>query len=507
MKRRLPAFFLAAATLWSQPTIRVTTRLVEVNVIVRGKQGPVAGLTRSDFAVFDRGKPREIAFFSVNSVREARTVVDPLPANVYSNAPQYRGIDPASATVVLFDGVNTSIADQIYAKKQFLAFLGQIQPQDRIAVYSLGNTLRVLNDFTADPGRLAATIARYRGRLDGSPDRPEPQVIETGDLKTDAIWNAFLQRESDTEMDKRVNLTVEGFEAIANRIAGIPGRKNLIWVSASFPFEIARRDNPKLYAREINRAARALNAANVAIYPVDARGLVGLPALHAGTQRAPSPGLQYTPEGHAPMDMLASATGGRAFKNNNDIKGAIRAVLDDSELTYTLAFHPDSQGLDGSFHRIKVQVNRPGIDVRHREGYVAEADPPATPEHRARALGRAIASPLEAAGIRARVQVDRAAGLAVSLILNAADLALDLADGRRTATLDAVFTQRAADGRELAAVTYTLRPSLEESQFREALEKGLGFAKTLAPAEGAVELKVVIFDRASGRIGSVIVPL
>jgi hypothetical protein len=329
--------------------------------------------------------------------------------------------------------------------------------------------------------------------------------LDSGDLKTDAVWNSFLQRESDTEMDKRVNLTVEGFEAIANRIGSIPGRKNLIWVSASFPFEIARRDNPKTYSREINRAARALNAANVAIYPVDARGLVGLPALHAGNQRASLGGIQ-TPEGHATMDMLASATGGRAFKNNNDIKGAIRTVLDDSELTYTLAFHPDEQGLDGSFHKLKVQVKRPEVEVRHREGYFATDDPPATSEQRVRAIRQAIVSPLEAAGIRARVQFDRAAGLSVSVVLNAADVALDSVDGRRTATLDAVFTQRGVDGRELSAVTYTLRPSLDEQQHREALAKGLGFAKNITPADGAVELKVVIFDRATGRLGSVIAP-
>jgi VWFA-related protein len=507
MKRRLTALFLGAGTLWPQPPIRVTTRLVEVNVIVRGKHGPVAGLAKSDFAVFDRGKPREIALFSVHSVREARNVIEPLPANVYSNAPEYRGIDPAAATVVLFDAINTSIVDQIYAKKQFLAFLTQIQPQERIAVYTLGRTLRILNDFTSDPGRLAATLARYRGRLDASADHPAPQQVGSGDVKTDEVWNAFLQREREADLDTRVNITVEGFEAIANRIGSLPGRKNLIWVSASFPFAIMSPQNPKTYSREINRAAKAMNAANIAVYPVDARGLVGLSGLHADNRHAPSAGGVYTPPGQETMDMLARATGGRVFKNNNDIKGAIRTVLNDSELTYTLAFHADAEDLDGSFHRIKVQVKRPEVEVRHREGYLADADPPATTEHRARALSQAIASPLEAAGIRARVQLDRAAGLTVSLVLNAADLALDLADGHRIATLDAVFTQRASDGRQLATVTYTLRPSLDERQFRDALANGLGFAKTLAPAEGAVELKVVILDRATGRIGSVIAPI
>lgn len=494
-----------------QPTIRVTTRLVEVNVIVRDKHGPVAGLTRDDFTLTDRGRPREIAFFSSHPVRSVGSGVPVEPAagrSVFTNDPARRGVSPTSATVVLLDGVNTSIVDQIYAKKEFAEFLRQIQPQDRIAVYTFGRTLRVLSDFTSDPRRLAATVARYTGRVDRSPDIAPPELFDTGDARTDAIWNDFLQREAEDEVERRVNLTVEALEAVAKQIGRVPGRKNLIWVTAGFPFARMVQREPRIFAKEVNRAARALNTADIAIYPVDARGLAGMAGLSAASRAAPSGGLSVAnPAGQDTMSIIADATGGRAFLNNNDIRGAIRRVMDDSELTYTLAFQPDPAGLDSTFHRIKVKVNRPGVEVRHREGYVAMADPPAGDDTRAAEVWAAIASPLESAGIVFRVEAQEGDPLRVSLIVPAQEIALEETAGVRRGTLDAVYAQRGADGRALDTVSYALRPALDAAGYDEALRKGLGFAREIRRAAGAVELRVVLFDRGSGKVGSVIVPL
>jgi VWFA-related protein len=450
MQCRVVGVLLAAFALPAQ--IRVSTRLVEVNVIVRDKNGPVRDLTLADFSVTDNGNPRPIVSFSVNSLHAEPIPPDPLPAGVYSNAPQYRGIAPGAATVLLLDGVNTRLVDQMNAGPQVRAFLAQIRPEDRVAVYSLGNTLRVLQDFTN-------TI-----RLDGL---------------------VFAQCQGESAMDRRVNLTVDAIEAIAARLSGIAGRKNLIWVTASFPFALYGRQNAKTYSREINRAARALNSANVAIYPVDARGLVGVPLLNASSKLMPAPNILYTPLGQDTMDMLASATGGRAFKNDNDIRGALRTVLDDSEVTYSLAFHADPDGLDDAFHKIKVRVNRPGLDVRHREGYVAIPDPASSDTDRVRTVNAALASPIENPGIRARVQwaADR---LVVSI--NPADLSPDSA-------LDVVCSQRDADGRELAVETFAVRP------------QGKPLAAPLRRRDGVSELRLVLYDRSSGRVGSVMVPL
>jgi VWFA-related protein len=527
----LLAAVLAASQLGTQPLIRVTTRLVEISVIVRDRNGPVRGLTKADFQVFDRGKPREIAFFSEQDATSARKAPDSLPAHVFSNRPEHRGIDPANATIVLFDGVNTSAADQIWAKGQFLRFLGQIQPQDRIAVYSLGRNLRVLSDFTNDPRRLAATVGRFRARVDAAPDAPLDRA-DTGN-EEDAVWNEFLQRVEDEMEERRIRHTADAMESIARQIGSIPGRKNLIWISAAFPFENRDPRFPRLYGADAERIAKALSAANIAAYPVDARGLMALGGATTADNRAPAAPLRgppppvslaagrsvgsqnpaaglyagVTPSGHPVMDMVAQATGGRAFKNTNDIQGAIRTVLEEAAATYTLAFAPDAGALDSKFHPVKVTVGRSGVEVRHRDGYTASPDPPQDEKSRAAEIRSAVVSPLESGGVRLKVKVERTATLDVAAIVAAEDIEFETRNGRWTAQVEVALAQRAADGRDLGTTFYSVRPDFDESRHAEAMRKGVGFSKSVAVAAGATELRVVVVDRATGRLGSVIVRL
>jgi VWFA-related protein len=101
-----------------QPLIRVTTRLVEVNAIVRDRNGPVKDLTKDDFTLFEKGKEQKISFFSVSSVRATQKPAEPLPPNVFTNRPERRVEMPTNVTVVMLDGINTQIRDQAYAQAE-----------------------------------------------------------------------------------------------------------------------------------------------------------------------------------------------------------------------------------------------------------------------------------------------------------------------------------------------------------------------------------------------------
>jgi hypothetical protein len=81
----LPAFLLLAQNT-NQPTIRVTTRLVQVNVVVHDKKGePVADLKKEDFSIFDKGKEQKVAVFSMDSIDAAPKPWPALPPNRFSN--------------------------------------------------------------------------------------------------------------------------------------------------------------------------------------------------------------------------------------------------------------------------------------------------------------------------------------------------------------------------------------------------------------------------------------
>jgi VWFA-related protein len=149
------------------PTIRVTTRMVLVDVVVTDKQGkPVPGLRAEDFIVEEKGKSQKIASFTTSP--EAGSNPEPLPPGIYTNRAQYRA-PGGPITVLLLDALNTAFKDQAYARQQMLKFVQQqYRPGQRMAVFTLTGQLRVLQDFTSDPQILYSALQRFR---------PEPPAL------------------------------------------------------------------------------------------------------------------------------------------------------------------------------------------------------------------------------------------------------------------------------------------------------------------------------------------
>ena len=157
MQKLLP-FALAAAAV-AQAPIQVTTRLVQVAVVVRDKHGAVADLTKGDFEILDKGKSRQIATFSVARASD-RVPRASLPPNTFSNRLDRQSESPIAATVLLFDSLNTQFKDQADARRQVLTFLKALDPETPIAIYALGNNLRIIHDFTQNQASLTRALER-----------------------------------------------------------------------------------------------------------------------------------------------------------------------------------------------------------------------------------------------------------------------------------------------------------------------------------------------------------
>ena len=157
-------------------------------------------------------------------------------------------------TVVLFDRLNSSFEDQKNARDQILRLLAKAQPRDHVALYVLeSDTVTVLHDFTSDASRLIAVLNRYLGNTSVELARSEekaPDFARTGIASLDADTEAWLNRTqemvSETYLRRRAQLTTDALEGIANHLAGVPGRKNLVWVSAAFPFVIETDHGPQI---------------------------------------------------------------------------------------------------------------------------------------------------------------------------------------------------------------------------------------------------------------------
>jgi len=523
-----------------QPTIRVTTRLVEMNVIVRDHKGPVEGLTEADFTVLDNGKPQKIAFFSVNSTHATENAAGPAPGepNVFTNLPDARREPVSSSTVVLVDTLHTQVFNQPYAREQFMKFLRQVKPEDRIAVYVLGRRVTILHDFTNDRQRLLAAVAKYGGSNEGLAEASDPDSTDYDNPNFASGAGDAAATMQDFATLTSGEITAAALEALANHLARLPGRKSLVWITDSIPLRIDQvlrlnhaSANPgvespagsqSLLASATYHAIQMLNDADIAVYPVDARGLVGQPkSLTAAgsqpiTRGQAMQGLNVSSMAvtvnHDPMIALAKATGGLPFYNTNDISGSVRKAVNDSELTYTIAFYPVSDGVDSSFHELKLQVSRKGVDVRSRGGYLASPETQTSEKSRSELIRDALWSPLQSSAIGLTARFDKldqpSAGSArITLGITPADLQLDQKDGKWGGTLDYVIAQRGADGSFLKREPKGIALNLDQDQYRSMLTQGLNIARTVELLPGAVQLRVVVLDRTSGKIGSVNIPL
>lgn len=502
-----------------EPTLRVTTRLVELSVIVEDRAGnPVTGLGRQDFVLLDAGREQPISIFAEESAARPSAPSSPLPANTFSNRLEQTEAAPTSATVILLDGLNTRFADQPYARQQIVNFLEQLRPQDCVALYALGQGLRVVHDFTREPRPLLAALAREGHRL--SPGLLESEAAEpgTGWGEFDAWMGEVNRNVAKKYRADRALRTIRSLLAIANHLERLPGRKNLIWVAGSFPAWFNRpalvtgeklKSEPGNFSVEIERAARALNNANVAIYPVDARGLVA-PEEFSPERASVSRELAGARPGDvSSMLELAERTGGRAFYNRNDIGNAIRRAVDDVQSAYLLGYYPSHGKWNGQFRALQVRVKRPGLQVRHRRGYFALPDEPAGAAHRRAVLDAAMWSPLDASRLGLTVRAVPAGNtLELELAIDPRDLALRQQDGKWVGTLDLMLVQLSADAQNLKGISYTVKLQLNPETYRVARERqAVVLTERLGIVSGAALLRVLARDASSGALGSVSIPL
>jgi VWFA-related protein len=275
-----------------------------------GQKGePVSGLSKQDFVVLDEGKTQEIAFFSAEAPAPTGITMPKLPANAFTNRFDLKGQDPGAVTVVLFDSLNTSVQDQGWVRNQVIKFLNSLQPQDHVAVYALTNELLILHEFTQDASALVEAANQFKPKETALYDGSNPAYFNVPALAADPAWARFQEAVNQTDARiadqykmRRAEMTANALRVIANHVSTIPGRKNLVWVTGSFPFSIVverlgapERQNetagPYGYA-----AAQALNRVNMAVYPVDATGMVpsaGLDPSRGGDSLSDPHAIQY----------------------------------------------------------------------------------------------------------------------------------------------------------------------------------------------------------------------
>jgi VWFA-related protein len=422
----------------SQPqiaSIRTQANLVLLDVVVTVGDGAIHGLGKDKFHVLDNGVPQQLTVFeehNADAARAASLAAAKPPAlgpNTYSDLPQ--SPEGNTANVLLLDALNTPVADQMNVRRQMLDYLKNIPAGTRIAVFTLASRLRMVEGFTTDASELAQALQTGKGgaaQQSAMLDQVFDQDVANstsgmGNMGADpeavASFQQFQADFASFETDLRVRMTLDALQGLARYLNPIPGRKNLIWFSGSFPLSIdpdSSQTEPfeamRGYSQLVQATDGMLSAARVAVYPVDARGLMTDPSASVANDyessvppigasgggsssvggrggrnlsqgRATNTSAGYaaitadndfktqTMKEHATMQQIAQETGGEAFVDSNGIKDAVASAVANGANYYTVGYVPSFKGYDGSYHRLKVTVDGP-YKTAYRQGYFAD---------------------------------------------------------------------------------------------------------------------------------------
>ncbi|HXX99377.1 MAG TPA: VWA domain-containing protein [Candidatus Limnocylindrales bacterium] len=552
----------------SATTIRTTTRLVQLNVVVLDNHGrPVSGLAQDDFDVFDNGHLQKLSHFAVSAspTPGSRPEASPL---ILTNRPPHHDETSPGVTVILVDEL---LLQNIYASESakasirsarlaVLSFLSTLQPGEQVALYALRfEGIVVIHDLTDDSAALIAAAKTlgtglHKGAI------PIGDTAQAAAFRSMRSWmesGSHLSRRNEARDDLTRILAGDAFLAIAHHLRGTPARKNLVWISPNFPSLVYGLDpgtmlnerdtilpnswgptqpvfaNPEGYFERMRNFARMLSNANVALYPMDAKGLPGggyggdqryspVSVPYADTQGA-VPWLNTAPASVSPppgsvsglfgerqaMELLASETGGRVFYDTNGLDSHIHEVVDDSRVAYLLGYYPGDAAWDSKYHHVEVKLKRPGLSAHCRKGYFAK-DEPLTPFQDA-VLRDAAKSMLEWAAIGVTLNVPSNPlgwfDQDVVLKLDTENLHFENTEGRFRANLDVLFALLAKDGRVLDSIKDRLELALYPQTFSDASSRGWLYPKTLYVSPEAEKLRVVVRDLGNGAVGSVSIPV
>ncbi|MFN0140929.1 MAG: VWA domain-containing protein [Pyrinomonadaceae bacterium] len=546
------AIFAAAQDAKPQPTppddvVRITTNLIQVDVIVTDSKGKVVtDLKPEEIEIFENGERQKITNFSfITTVREKvekPKEKDPLGVPEPPKVLREQNVRRTFALVV--DDLTLSFESAYYTRTALKKFVDeQMQDGDLVAIVRTGAGMGALQQFTADKRMLYAAIEKVKWNPLGSGGISAFAPIEpplTGQEQTQAGGeeddeSPTGQGESLDSFRSRVfsTGTLGALRYVITGMSELPGRKSVILFSHGFRLLESDSDGTvrgtsvildylKLLVDQANRAA-------VTFYTIDPRGLqyTGLTAAdNTGgmsvqqVNNATSARGRELSETQDGLKYLARETGGFAVVNNNDISGGVRRVIEDHSY-YLVGYDPDTDTFDAvkrKFNRLDVKVLRPGVRVRYRSGFfnVADRERPEvavagpTTGSSGVELRQALISPFSVGGISLKLNAlfgsDAKNGSFVRSVLHVDTSDMKFTDepnGEKKVVFDVLAVSFGDNGRivEQLGKSYTLR--LPPAAYRQITERGFVY-HFMFPVKkpGAYQYRVALRDTQGGRIGS-----
>jgi VWFA-related protein len=515
--------------------VKISTNLIQVDVTVTDKKGKIiTDLKPEEIEIYENGEKQKITNFSfvssaraVNPAKPAGTP-DPLTPAVPSSLKADR-VQRAIALVV--DDLSLSFESVYYTRRALKKFVDeQMQEGDLVAIIRTGAGIGALQQFTADKRVLYAAIEKVRWNMVGTGQIGAFAPFDSGPAGGDSG--------GDSDQPGPVGQSLEDFRSavfatgtlgalryIVGGMGELPGRKSVVLFSDGFKLFEEDSKGFKESGRVMQFLRQLVDTANrssVVFYTIDPRGLVytGLtaadsvsnPSAVSGLMSKRSAQLFDTQEG---LSYLAAETGGLAVKNNNDLSGGVRRILEDQSY-YLVAYEPDGDTFDAAkrkFNQLSVKVLRPGTSVRYRSGFfnVATTDRPVAGPGltSSQQLQHALVSPFAVNGISLHLNAlfasDKRSPVVRSLIhVDARDLAFsDDGPGSKTAMFKVLAVSFGDNGQVVDQLSRSYTMTTSPAQYERLMQHGFVY-NLIVPIKkpGAYQFRVAIRDEGSGKVGS-----
>jgi VWFA-related protein len=544
--------------------IDLTSRseMVVVPVVVRdGSGAPVKGLTKDDFTLLENGKEQKIA-----EVEEIKTNAAPLkrqamPENQFSNI--YVGSpEPRRVTIMVLDEINTPILDQTNARAQLVKYLSKsLSADDLIALMVMNRSgVHMIHDFSSNPEVLIAAVKKVsssagaltsadsaalassadNSTLGGATPGGPGADVTPGDVGAEAVAIQTFIDQSDNAIatfrqTDAMEITFRNFLGMAQVFSGVPGRKSIVWLTSGIPIDLydqanlpTGRDLSTLYERTL----QAINQANIAVYPVDVRGLqtfgygnasqastaVTQTSFRTGGQVNVMASSQLEAANHTNLSNFAEMTGGRAFYNSNDLATGMQQASNDASDYYELRYYLDHKVYDAGWRKLKVKVSKPGVHVLARSGFWvsrATMDPEAG-KNSDIDIQSALLSPLDSTAVPVGVRwlgfdssrnSDKKRKMRFAVAVPAQTITIVGSDDTHF-SVRLILTARGADGKSAASFDQMINGTniktgdVDKVRLLPFVHQGM-----LDLPPGDYSVRVVLRDNKNGKIGSLTAPL
>jgi VWFA-related protein len=525
---RMGCATLLAVTALAQQTavFRSSSNLVVVDVFVRDKSGKeITDLKKSDFVVLEDGKPQQIAVFELQRLAEpaapapapARALAEtrpgrPRPQVITTASPGKVQYQDRRLIVLFFDLSAMQPADQVRAQKAARKFLReQMTPADMVAVMTFASDLKVIQDFTNDRDALETAVRSF---VIGEGSE-QAATADTGDSTSgEDNGAAFVADESEFNIFN-TDRKLSALESAAKMLSGLPEKKALVYFSSG----IAKTgvENQSQLRSTVNEAVRA----NVAFYPVDARGLTALvpggDASHAASRgsglfsgAAQNSQRQQFNDQQETLVSLAEDTGGKALLDNNDLGAGIRQAQQDIRSYYIVGYYSANPAQDGKYRRIQVKV-APQLQAKldFRSGYFAPKE-----------FGKFTAADKESQLEQALMLGDPVTDLPLALEVNyfrlgrgqyfvpaavkipGSEVVLAKKGGSETTEFDFIGQVRDEHGRPVSSVRDGIQVKLDDVSVAQLERRNFEYDTGFVLEAGTYDLKFLARENQTGKMGT-----